>query len=67
MVNPAGADGSGLENVCHIATDAASFKKAITTLYQQPFTEHEKEQRQGLLQTLYNNEENAKQLITFLW
>ena len=67
LVNPAGADGSGLENVCHIATDAASFKKAITTLYQQPFTEHEKEQRQGLLQTLYNNEENAKQLITFLW
>ncbi len=66
LVNPAGADGSGLENVCHIATDAASFKKAITTLYQQPFTEHEKEQRQGLLQTIYNNEENAKKLVVSL-
>lgn len=66
LVNPAGADGSGLENVCHIATDAASFKKAITTLYQQPFTEHEKEQRQGLLQTLYNNEENSKKLLEYL-
>lgn len=66
LVNPAGADGSGLEKVCHIATDAASFKKAITTLYQQPFTEHEKEQRQGLLQTLYNNEENSKKLLEYL-
>ena len=66
LVNPAGADGSRLENVCHIATDAASFKKAITTLYQQPFTEHEKEQRQGLLQTLYNNEENSKKLLEYL-
>lgn len=66
LVNPAGADGSGLENICHIATDAASFKKAITTLYQQPFTEHEKEQRQGLLQTIYNNEENAKKIVVSL-
>ena len=67
LVNTAGVDGSGLENVCHIANDATSFKKSIEILYQQPFTEQEKEQRQGLLQTLYNNEENAKQLITFLW
>ena len=67
LVNTAGVDGSGLENVCHIATDAVSFKKVITELYQRPFTGQEKEQRQGLLQNLYNNEENAKQLITFLW
>jgi len=62
-----GAAGSGLENVCHIANDAAAFKKAVETLYAQPFTENEKQQRQGLLLTMFNNEVNAKTLMTFLW
>ena len=64
LVNQAAVDGSGLEGVCHIASDAASFKKAIEEIYQQPFTEQEKEKRQGLLQTIYNKEENAKKLIS---
>ncbi len=63
LVNAAGVDGSGLEKVCHIATDAVSFTNEITKLYDRPFTEQEKEQRQGLLQTMYNNEANARQLI----
>ena len=67
LVNKAGVEGSGLETFCHIATDTASFKQKIEALYQQPFTEQEKQQRQGLLQTIYNNEANARQLITFLW
>ena len=67
LVNKAGVEGSGLETFCHIATDAASFQQKIEALYQQPFTEQEKQERQGLLQTIYNNEANARQLITFLW
>lgn len=66
LVNPAGVDGSRVATTCHIATDANSFKKMIELLYPQPFTEQEKEQRQGLLQTLYNNDINAKQLLTSL-
>jgi glycosyltransferase involved in cell wall biosynthesis len=66
VVNAQGADGSGLENICHIATDATSFKNEIERLYQLPFTEQEKEQRQGVLQTLYNNDINAKQLIKII-
>lgn len=66
LVNAAGVEGSGLENACHIATDAASFKDEIAKLYEQSFTEQEKEQRQGLLQTLYNNEINARELIRLL-
>jgi hypothetical protein len=62
LVNAAGVNGSGLEKLCHIATDAASFKTEITRLYQLPFTEQEKEIRQGLLLGLYSNEENARQL-----
>jgi Glycosyl transferases group 1 len=62
LVNQAAVAGSRLEAACHIANDATSFKKAIEAIYQQPFTEHEKEKRQGLLQTIYNNEANAKWL-----
>jgi hypothetical protein len=68
LVNQAAVAGSRLEAACHIANDAASFKKVIETIYQQPFTDQDKERRQGLLQTIYNNEANAKYLVTsFGW
>ncbi|UAY53396.1 glycosyltransferase [Ferruginibacter albus] len=67
VVNTAGVEGSGLENACHIAEDKDEFKSAIEQLYQQPFTEEEIQQRQGILQALYNNEANAQQLIKWLW
>ncbi len=66
LVNPAAVLGSGLENYCHTATDASSFQQKINVLYEQPFTEQEIQQRQGLLQHEYNNEVNAKKLMTFL-
>lgn len=66
LVNKAGVEGSGLESFCHLAEDAATFQKQIEDLYILPFTEQEAQQRQGLLQTIYNNEANAGQLMTFL-
>ena len=66
LVNNAAANGSGLEGFCHITEDAVSFKKKIEELYLQPFTEQELQERQGLLQTEYNNEINARKLISFL-
>ena len=67
LVNKAAVEGSGLDTYCHIATDADSFQKKILELYEQHFTEQEIQQRQGLLQTIYNNEANARKLMTFLW
>lgn len=67
IVNEAGVEGSGLENACHVAADAAAFRSLVSSLYQQPFTHEEKENRQGLLQTMYNNELNAKRLIAQLY
>jgi len=67
LVNKAGVEGSGLESFCHLAEDATSFRKQIEELYTHPFTEQEAQQRQGLLQTIYNNEANARKLMTFLW
>jgi len=67
LVNKASAAGSGLEPVCHIAQDAVSFQQQIEALYLQPFTETEITQRKDLLESAYNNEVNAKVLMTFLW
>ena len=66
LVNPAAVEGSGLEAYCHVATDALSFRNKISELYQQPFTEQEIQQRQGLLQVIFNNAINAKKLMQFL-
>jgi Glycosyl transferases group 1 len=66
LVNKAGVEGSGLESFCRLAEDAETFRQQIEELYTQPFTEQEAQQRQGLLQTIYNNEANAQQLMTFL-
>jgi len=67
LVNEAAVKGSGLNTVCHTATDAASFKEQVNVLYNLPFTDQEKEQRQGLLQTIYNNEINAEKLAEKIW
>ncbi len=66
IVNTEGVEGSGLEQGCHIANNATSYKKAIAAIYQQTFTEQEKEKRQGFLQTIYNNEANAIKLLKYL-
>jgi Glycosyl transferases group 1 len=67
LVNKAGVAGSALETYCHIAEDAVAFQQQIQALYLQPFTEQEMQQRRQLLQSTYNNEKNARELITFLW
>ena len=67
VANKASVIGPALEAYCHIANDAASFQQKITALYQQPFEEKEIQQRQALLQSIYNNEANARELMTFLW
>ncbi|MGB5007029.1 MAG: mannosyltransferase, partial [Ferruginibacter sp.] len=67
LVNKAGVEGSGLETLCHIAEDALSFQQKIQELYQLPFTNEDLEKRQSLLQATYNNEKNARELMTFLW
>lgn len=67
LVNNAGVEGSGLESFCHLAEDAETCMQKIESLYQLPFTEQEVQQRQGLLQSFYNNEANAARLMTFLW
>jgi hypothetical protein len=67
VVNKAGVAGSGLEEACHIATDATSFKNIITALYNQPFTDDDIQLRQGLLQHKYNNALSIKKITAIFW
>ncbi len=67
VVNEATVEGTGLEAYCTIAEDEIAFQQKTEALYLQPFTEQQMQQRQQLLQTIYNNETNAKELIKFLW
>ncbi len=67
IVNTAGVDGSELEPLCSIANTADEFKNSITNLYQQPFTEEEKQKRKALLAGLNNNKVNAEKIISLIW
>lgn len=65
LVNEAAVLGSELEAYCHVANTAEAFAARIKELYEQPFTEQEQQQRNGLLNR-YNNKANGEQLMKYL-
>lgn len=67
VVNDPMVTGTGLESACHIGTSANAFASIIAQLYHLPFGEEEIQLRKRLLSATYNNEENTKQLIRWLW
>jgi glycosyltransferase involved in cell wall biosynthesis len=67
IANATGVAGSGLETLCAIADDAATYKKLILQLYDAPFTNEDCKARQGILQNLYNNEKSAQEIIKIYW
>jgi hypothetical protein len=67
VVNDTMIGDSGLQDACHIGTNANAFASIILQLYRQPFTKEEIILRQQLLTSTYSNEKNANQLIQWLW
>lgn len=67
VVNDTMVGDSGLQDACHIGTNANAFASIILQLYRQPFTKEEIILRQQLLASTYSNEKNANQLIQWLW
>ena len=67
VVNKAAADGSGLESLCYIAADANEFKSLITHLYANPFYNEDIQARHLLLDNMFNNEANAKQMVQWIF
>lgn len=66
LVNNAAIAGTGLQPYCTVVENASEFQQKIKELYEELFTEQEVQKRRGLLLSEYNNEENAKRLMTFL-
>jgi hypothetical protein len=67
IVNKAGIEGSGLEGLSHIADTADDFKKKVTALFNEPFTEKEMQHRSAALKELYSNEQNTRHLNAWLY
>jgi hypothetical protein len=67
IVNPAAIKGSGTEQLCITAKTANDFRKEIQSLYQLPFTESMLQERNKVLNSIYNNEKKAAQLMTLIW
>ena len=67
LVNDPMIEGTGLESTCHIGGNADGFASIISQLYHQPFAPEEITLRKRLLGNTYNNEENTKKIIQYLW
>ena len=67
VVNTAAVMGASLSGECHVANDADSFRSILSELFQQPFTEEAVKKRKICLEGIYNNQENARQLIQWIW
>ncbi len=67
LVNNAGADGAGFESLCRIANTAEEFKQAVSMLYNQPYIDDNAQERQQVLDAIYNNEKNALRLISWIY
>ena len=67
VVNSPMVQGTGLEDACHIGSNANAFASIIAQLRHQPFTAEEINLRKRLLGNTYDNERNTGQLIQWLW
>jgi len=67
IANANTVEGTGLENSCHIAESPAEFKKLITALYQQPFTQDEICSREHFLHEIFDNAKNGQRLTEWIW
>ena len=59
LVNEAGTEGSGLNELCTIAETADSFKEEIARLFVEAFSIKKMQHRSTALKKIYNNEQNA--------
>jgi glycosyltransferase involved in cell wall biosynthesis len=66
VCNNATVEGTGFESLCHVAEDAKALKQIITELYQLNFTSSEIEARKTLLNSHFNNEKNAEQMVQWI-
>ena len=66
ITNAASLEGTGLESLCELAEGPSDYVKKITELFEISFAENEISKRKEILETMYNNEKNARELISLL-
>lgn len=67
LVNDKMLNGTGLDELCVTANDAAGLKEELHRLFGLVFTEEEISQRERLLSSAYSNSVNADRLIRLVW
>ena len=67
LVNEAAIQGAAINRLCSIANTADEFKQQVEKLFHQNFTEDDLQKRQPVLEQIYNNEKNARQLIAWIY
>jgi hypothetical protein len=67
VVNLAMVENTGLEPLCHIASDAEAMKKLIKATFQKEFDTNETDRRKEILIRHFSNEQNARKLIQILF
>lgn len=67
IANSATVAGSDLDQVCHVADTADEFQTAITRLFEKPFSHKEREKREALINSQFNNLRNAEKQIQWIW
>jgi glycosyltransferase involved in cell wall biosynthesis len=66
ITNAASLDGTGLETLCELAETPNDYIKKIQELFKISFTEKEIDKRKEILKPMYDNEKNARELISLL-
>lgn len=67
IVNEAAALGTSLTGACHVGSTADAIKDIISQLFHKPFTDEDIKKRKLLLEGIYNNSTNVRQLIQWIW
>jgi hypothetical protein len=67
VVNRDAVTGTGLEDACFIADNTEELIDITSQLYTKAFTAADIASRQSLLAGRYNNEENTRKLIQWIW
>ncbi len=67
VVNEQSVKCSGLEKACYVGDQAREIRQLILDLYDKPFTGMELEERKGLLKSHFDNGENVRRLIQWIW
>lgn len=67
VVNEPMVEGTGLEQACHIGSNANAFASIIMQLHHHPYMLEEIILRKQLLGNTYNNDKNTERLSEWLW